>query len=396
MKMLKRVIMLIMCMAICFSCCAVQAKEITADPMVGDANGDGKVNLLDIITVRKSLVSLYVKINSSNADIDSDGKTTVLDLLLLRKGLVGLVKLDDYMYGTPSDLLASNLKKVGNRMTSPISGDEYTLKWIDDFSGNTLNETNWKYLTKNCNQMEESVNRKENVTVSGGSLYLAAKKEDKTYTGDADPWNTPKVSNLTSACISSEGKQSFQYGRFEIKCKIPYSYGMWAAFWTCGTKRGWPWGGEIDIMEFVGGTAWGTNRDSQYNSGLHWSDPDLPSSLAWGTNKTVGVLDTDEGTLPAETKMTCGDIFRMSTPGKLNDEWHICGMEWTDKTMKFYCDDEVYLTIDITRSSMREAFHQPHHIILDLVMGGGWAGTPNENTVFPQYLQIDWVKVWQK
>ena len=87
-------------------------------------------------------------------------------------------------------------------MTSPISGDEYTLKWIDDFNGNTLNETNWKYLTKNCNQSEESVNRKENVTVSGGSLYLAAKKEDKTYTGDADPWNTPKVSNLTSACIS--------------------------------------------------------------------------------------------------------------------------------------------------------------------------------------------------
>ena len=79
MKMLKRVIMLIMCMAICFSCCAVQAKEIAADPMVGDANGDGKVNLLDIITVRKSLVSLYVKINSNNADIDSDGKTTVLD-----------------------------------------------------------------------------------------------------------------------------------------------------------------------------------------------------------------------------------------------------------------------------------------------------------------------------
>lgn len=396
MKLLKRAVMIALCAVISFSCCAVQAKDITPTPMVGDANGDGKINMLDIITVRKSLISLYVRIDANNADIDSDGKITVLDLLLLRKGVAGRVNLADYTYGTPTDELATNLKRVGNRMTSPISGDEYTLKWIDDFNGNTINDNNWNYLTTNCNQMEESVNRKENVTVKDDSLYLAAKKEDKVYTGDAPSWETPKVSNLTSGAISSEGKRSFQYGRFEIKCKIPYSYGMWAAFWTVGANRGWPWGGEIDIMEFVGGTAWGTNRDSQYNSGLHWCDPDLPNSLAWSTNKTVGVLDTDEGTLPSETKMTCGDIFRMSMPGKLNDDWHICGMEWTDKTIKFYCDNEVYLTIDITRSSMREAFHQPHHIILNLVMGGSWAGTPNESTVFPQYLQVDWIKVWQK
>lgn len=292
--------------------------------------------------------------------------------------------------------LGENLKAIGDKIVSPISNDEYKLVWIDDFNGDSLNEDDWSYFTRNYNQAEESVNRKENIEVKDGVLNIYARKEDKEYTGSAESWETAKTSNLTSGAINTQGKHSYTYGRMEIKCKIPYSYGMWSAFWTQGESRGWPWGGEVDIMEFVGGTKDGNDRDDEYLSNLHWSDPDLPDTLAWSTNEAADPLSTDEGDMPSRTKMNCEYVYHPETSGKLNDEWHICGVEWTESYMTFYCDGVAYFSVDITRDSMRDAYHKPHYMILNLVMGGDWAGTPNDETVFPQKLSVDWIKVWQK
>ena len=362
----------------------------------GDVNSDSRINMKDVLFMRKHIAGHNVTIDKAAADINNDGAINMKDVLLLRKGIAGIIDLDDYKVVLPDDALGSNLKTPGDKINSPISGEEYRLVFIDDFEGDKLNSKNWTVYTKNYNQAEESVNRRENVTVDDGILNLWAKREDKVYTGDADSWNTPKVSNLTSGAINSQGKQAFKYGRLEIKCKIPYSYGMWAAFWTMGEKQGWPWCGETDIMEFVGGTAWGHNRDGEYLSNLHWCDPNLSSNYAWSTSTDVGATDTDEGDLPSKSKLSCGYTYQPENINKLNDEWHICGVEWTEKYMTFYCDDVAYFTVDITRSSMRQAFHQPHYMILNIVMGGSWAGTPDEDSVFPQTLSVDWVKVWQK
>ncbi len=400
----KSMVSLVLCVALVFSAMAIVSAN-TVKP--GDTNEDGAINTKDVLVLRKYLAKWEVSISLDNADINQDGLINTKDVLILRKALAHLVNIEDYTVTTiptqaptqaqPIDALGSNLKTVGDKLNSPISNEEYKLVWIDDFEGDKLDESNWSYFTRNYNQAEESVNRKENIEVSNGTLNIYARLEDQEYTGDAESWETPKVSNLTSGAINTQGKQSFQYGRLEIKCKIPYSYGMWAAFWTMGENKGWPWCGETDIMEFVGGTAWGNDRDNEYHSGLHWCDPDLSSDYAWSTSTNVGVLDTEEGDLPLTSKLGCGGEFELADQSqKLNDEWHICGVEWTEKTMTFYCDDEEYLTIDITRESMRKAFHQPHYIILDLVMGGSWAGTPDESTVFPQSLEVDWIKVWQK
>ncbi|MCL1909639.1 MAG: hypothetical protein FWG05_01750, partial [Kiritimatiellaeota bacterium] len=77
-------------------------------------------------------------------------------------------------------------KKVGDTNVSPISGKTYTLKWIDDFNGNSLNTNNWVYETKNLNKWQIFVKRPQNVEVKDGNLHLIVRKEDKQYTGDIE------------------------------------------------------------------------------------------------------------------------------------------------------------------------------------------------------------------
>ena len=53
----------------------------------GDTNGDNKVNLLDLIVLRKHLAKWSVDIKLTAADCNADGKVNLMDLILLRKYL---------------------------------------------------------------------------------------------------------------------------------------------------------------------------------------------------------------------------------------------------------------------------------------------------------------------
>ena len=54
-------------------------------------NADGKVNLLDVIQLRKKLALFEVGIFETAGDMNNDGRVNLLDLLRLRKKLVGLI-----------------------------------------------------------------------------------------------------------------------------------------------------------------------------------------------------------------------------------------------------------------------------------------------------------------
>ena len=60
---------------------------------------------------------------------------------------------------------------------------------------------------------------------------------------------------ITSARLVTKGSFDVSYGRVEARIKVPGGRGTWPAFWMLGTDIddvGWPWCGEIDVMEHVG------------------------------------------------------------------------------------------------------------------------------------------------
>ena len=257
-------------------------------------------------------------------------------------------------------------------MISPISQKKYQLVFEDHFEGSRPDPAVWN-IEDSANYYNGEVNyktsRPENVRCENSCLILEARKEQykgKEYTG---------------AAITSHKKKFFQYGRIEMLAKLPYSHSMWPAFWTMGENRGWPWCGEIDIMEMVGGTD---------NYGNQYGDAKALATLHWTEPETVGYDNTHHK--PFGTYWLPG----YEQGAKLADDFHIYGVEWDKNEIVSYFDDVIVGRIDITDPTMREAFHQPHYLLLNFAIGGGWPGNPDETSVFPQKYMVDWVRVWQE
>lgn len=238
-----------------------------------------------------------------------------------------------------------------NIATNLIWSDEFeysglpeTSKWTIETGGNGWGNQELQYYT----------NSEDNVMVGNGMLSITAR--DESYGG----------MDYTSARITTKNKFDFKYGKIEARIKMPYGQGMWAAFWMLGANNstvGWPECGEIDIVEMVGGSG----GDNTCHSTLHWDNA--------GENAAYG----QSFTLPS---------------GILADDFHIYSVEWNNQKIKAYIDDIQYFEIDITPAELSE-FQNNFFIILNLAVGGSWPGNPDASTIFPQTMQVDYVRVYQ-
>jgi beta-glucanase (GH16 family) len=61
-------------------------------------------------------------------------------------------------------------------------------------------------------------------------------------------------------------------------------------------------------------------------------------------------------------------------------------------------DDQPYFTV--TPASLphdaRWVFNQPKFLLLNLAVGGAWPGNPDQTTIFPQRMLVDYVRVYTK
>ena len=266
---------------------------------------------------------------------------------------------DTELYVRTIDGLDPNLAWY-HKYTSEDTGNSLetiynTLIWEDDFNTNGApNPANWTYDigTGNNgwgnNEAQYYTDRPENVVVEDGLLKITAQAEN--FNGR----------QYTSARIKSENLFEFNYGRVEIRAKMPEGGGTWPALWMLGSNFstvGWPESGEIDIMEHIGNT-----QNTIYGT-LHYP------------NGNGGVASSGDTTVITNA----------------SSNFHTYTLEWKPDEILFAVDDELYFTFPNDGSL---PFNQDFFLIMNVAMGGTFGGEidPNFNS---STLEVDYVRVYQ-
>lgn len=244
----------------------------------------------------------------------------------------------------------------------------YKTVWRDEFNGTALNLADWEAMIGDGtqyglpsgwgnNELQYYTARPQNVSVSGGSLHLVARREQfqgKSY---------------TSARLRTRSKQDFLYGRFEARIKVPAGQGLWSALWMMPTDNAygtWAASGEIDIVETI-------NTASLAFGTIHFGGQ-YPNNVKSGSSKT-------------------------GTNG-FADGFHIYRLDWEPDSLKWYVDGSLYYSrsskdwfSSVATWNERAPFDRAFHLLTNLAVGGNWPGNPDGTTVFPAELQIDWIRV---
>lgn len=276
------------------------------------------------------------------------------------------------MLGVSVVLLAGSmcLSTARRAVASPPAG--YSLSWSDEFNqavNSQPSSANWNFdlgIGPNNDgwgnwEQESYVNDVTHCHVISDSNATDGKALQIEATNDGN-WATY---GFHSARLDSIGHQEPEYGYIEIRAKNPYSQGIWPAFWMLGNNyatAGWPECGEMDIMEIFGQND-GTNMGS-----FHM------------------------GTESARIDWTAD--YTLSGGAQFSQAYHTFGLLWTSSAVTEYVDGVQYQTHP--SSSPGWVFNHPFYFILNLAVGGIPPGdVVKGTTVFPQYLDVDYVRVYE-
>ncbi|MCO5051291.1 MAG: glycoside hydrolase family 16 protein [Verrucomicrobiae bacterium] len=261
----------------------------------------------------------------------------------------------------PLQLLGLGLLLAASGFAQELPG--WKLIWADEFDqpNGTRPDTNrWVFDLGHSGwgnaELQNYTARTNNVRIENGQLII-----------EAHPDNFQDV-RYSSGRIKTQGKFSFTYGRAEARIKIPRGQGIWPAFWMLGdriTTHGWPACGEIDIMENIG-------REPK---------------LIHGTIHGPGY--SGNGSI--------GGVSALPDHGNFADDFHVYAIEWTPDQIRWFMDGTAYFqaTPKLLPEGATWAFTQPHFLLLNLAVGGHWPGYPDNDTVLPQRLVVDYVRVYQ-
>ena len=170
--------------------------------------------------------------------------------------------------------------------------------------------------------------------------------------------------------MRTANKGDWTYGKIEVRAKLPYGQGLWPAIWMLPTDweyGGWPLSGEIDIMEIVG------HQPNRVYGTIHYGN-------SWPNNSQSG------------------NAYVLPT-GDFSDDYHVFSIEWEENEIRWYVDGLLYSTQNFwfTPSAPYPApFDKRFHILLNVAVGGNWPGSPDETTVFPQEMRVDYVRIYEK
>jgi beta-glucanase (GH16 family) len=259
-------------------------------------------------------------------------------------------------------VLAACSQTPVDEVIDPPSG-EWQLTWQDEFDGpaNTApDKTKWKYDIGGHGwgnqQLEFDTDRLANAHLDGqGHLVITAQRE--AYGGN----------DYTSARIRTQGLLDQKYGRFEARLKLPKGDGMWPAFWLLGSNlptAGWPGCGELDIMEQRGAEP-AVIHGSAHGPGYSGANP-----------KTARFVGQGAG---------------------FADAFHDLAIEWWPGEVHWFVDGQHYHSvraIDMP-DGQRWVFDDTAMFIILNVAVGGWFGGEVDDSIFPQSMTVDHVRVYE-
>lgn len=219
--------------------------------------------------------------------------------------------------------------------------------WNFDIKGN-----DWGWGNNELQWYTDS--SEQNAFVNQGTLKIVAKKDSVGGKG------------YTSARLNTHHKVSFNYGRLEIRAKLPQGRGIWPAIWMLGNNIdtiGWPKCGEIDIMEYVGyepDSIYATIHSESYN---HLKNTEKMKSL---------FIDNPQ-------------------------DFNIYAIEWSKDKIDFYCNDILYNTIINENMSENEwPFDKGFYLLLNVAVGGNWGGKYGvDPSIFPAIMEVDYVRLYK-
>lgn len=236
---------------------------------------------------------------------------------------------------------------------------QYTeLKWSDEFNTGPLDQSKWVYELGGGgwgnNELQAYTNSGDNVLVSNGNLVIQARRQQSG-------------SNMyTSGRLITKGKQSFQYGRIDVRAKVPKGKGIWPAIWMLGAdidQNNWPKCGEIDIMELRG------SRPKELLSTMHYGNSAAERRYK-GTTQTLAV--------------------------DLSEDFHVFSVVRSKDLLRFHLDGNPQPYYTFTAADANPfPFNNPFFLILNVAVGGDFDGNPDASTTFPQEMQVDYVKYYQ-
>jgi len=245
-------------------------------------------------------------------------------------------------------------------------GLDWKLVWSDEFKKDNIDSDNWNFQVVEAGRFNDEwqryTNSSNNAYIDNDCLVIKAIHESDVHGMD----------QYTSARLHTANKQSWTYGRIAARIKLPQGKGIWPAFWMLGANINenggdtpWPQSGEIDILEL-----YGSKDDAVVEANLHYADK-------------------------SDSHAMMGAVSYQLEKGIFADAFHIFELEWNANNITWFVDGQQFASTSITADELAE-FHKDFFLLLNLAVGGTYAGRPDTTSVFPQYMYIDWVRVYKQ
>jgi len=242
----------------------------------------------------------------------------------------------------------------------------WELAWSDEFKADTINSNNWNLQIVEAGRFNDEwqryTNSNNNAYIDNDCLVIKAVHESNEHGMD----------QYTSARLNTAQKHAWKYGKIVARMKLPKGEGIWPAFWMLGSNidenggdTKWPQSGEIDIFEL-----YGSKDDALVEANAHYANISDSHAMMGATSYKL-------------------------KQGKFADAFHVFELEWDADKISWLVDGEQFASMPIATDELSE-FHKEFFILMNIAVGGTHAGKPDNTSTFPQYMYVDWIRVYKK